>query len=143
NRVRITVELVDARDHHTQWSDQYERDLSDVFAVQTDVALQIAHALEANLSPTERALLGKRPTENHEAYELYLKSREIESTPDPAAMKLLEQAIQLDSRFAVAKAALAYRTIFSSYTKGQEAVDRGIALAREAAEIDPMLAAAH
>src|SRR5262249_43345223 len=51
NRVRISVELVDASDHNTQWSDQYERDLSDVFAVQTDVALQIAHALQANLSP--------------------------------------------------------------------------------------------
>src|SRR5262245_47536887 len=86
NRVRITVELVDASDHHTQWSDQYERDLSDVFAVQTDVALRIAHALQANLSPTERDLLGKRPTDNVEAYDLYLKSTQIPATHNPAAI---------------------------------------------------------
>jgi tetratricopeptide (TPR) repeat protein len=57
--------------------------------------------------------------------------------------RLLERAIQLDPRFAVAKVALAYRTIFRGYTEGPQTVDRGIVLARDAAEIDPMLAAAH
>src|SRR5262249_61255010 len=109
-----------------------------------DVALRISQAVQANLSPEERQRLRKRPTENLEAYELYLKSREI-PMGDPenngAGMKLLEQAIGLDPRFAVAKAALAYRKFLLSDLVGdREGVDRAVALATEAAQIDPMLA---
>jgi protein kinase/serine/threonine-protein kinase len=113
------VELIDATNQHTQWSDQYERDLSDVFAVQSDVALQIARALQANLSPVERERITKRPTENLEAYDLYLKSREFSNSDENAqtAMKLLQRALTLDPRFAVAKATLAYRTFFSGRTE--------------------------
>ena len=146
NRVRITVELIDATDQHTQWSDQYERDLSDIFAVQTDVALKIARALQANLSPAERERITKRPTENLEAYDLYLKSRQFGNSDENAqtGMKLLERALMLDPRFALAKATLAYRTFFQAYrTADNEGMSRAIALANEAADVDPILSSPH
>jgi serine/threonine protein kinase/Tfp pilus assembly protein PilF len=146
NRVRITVELIDATDQHTQWSDQYERDLSDIFAVQTDVALQIARALQANLSPAERERITKRPTENLEAYDLFLKSRQFSNSDENAqtGMKLLERALILDPRFTLAKATLAYRTFFQAYrTADNEGMSRAIALANEAADVDPILSTPH
>jgi len=147
-RVRISVELVDARDRHTQWSDQYERDVSDVFAVQSDVALRIARALQANLSPAERARVERRPTDNLEAYDLYLKSLQVSpvsaAQTDDARTKLLERAVALDPRFAVAKSSLAFRTYFkAARVNDREGLDRAVALADDAASIDPMLAYPH
>jgi eukaryotic-like serine/threonine-protein kinase len=89
----------------------------------------------------------KRPTDNLEAYDLYLKAQQMRSLADTAkntaAMELLRQALALDPRFAVAKAQLAYRTFFMSYMGDASAVDRSIALAREATELDPTLAYPH
>jgi adenylate cyclase len=75
NRVRIIAQLVDgATDEHI-WADTYDRDLTDIFAIQTDVALNIANALRAELSHDERGRVGRRPTHDLEAYELYLRGR--------------------------------------------------------------------
>lgn len=142
DRVRISAVLVDARNEHTLWSEQYERGLADIFAVQSDVALQIARSLQANLSPAERARVQKRPTANLEAYDLYLKSEQI-PTGATAGMDLLRRALALDPLFAVAKASLAYRLAFRSYQGDSEALDRAATLAREAMEIDPNLADPH
>jgi serine/threonine protein kinase/tetratricopeptide (TPR) repeat protein len=75
NRVRIIAQLVDgATDEHI-WAETYDRDLTDIFAIQTDVAMNIANALRAELSNDERARVGRRPTYDLEAYELYLRGR--------------------------------------------------------------------
>ena len=68
NRVRVSVELVDARTGQMRWSEQYQREIADVFAVQSEIALRVARTLQANLSPDEQARVEKRPTANLEAY---------------------------------------------------------------------------
>jgi protein kinase/serine/threonine-protein kinase len=147
NRVRVSVELVDARTGQLRWSDQYEREVADVFAVQSEIALAVARTLQANLSPAERARVEKRPTGNLEAYDLYLRSQQLvplsEQAKNDAAMKLLNQAIALDPRFAVAKARLAYRVYFEINRGDAAAPDRAMAMAREAADLDPTLAYPH
>lgn len=71
-RVRVSAELVDASTQQTRWSNNYDRELADVLAVQSDIAQQIARALSASLSPSEQQRIEKRPTANLEAYSLYL-----------------------------------------------------------------------
>ncbi len=74
-RLRITAQLLDARTDEHLWTETYNRDLTDIFAIQSDVALRIVKALEAKLSPSERERIQRRPTESLEAYDLYLKGQ--------------------------------------------------------------------
>ena len=146
SRVRIHVELVDPRNDRTVWSEQYDRELKDIFAVQSDVALRIAAALQANLSPNEQERIEKRPTENMEAYHLYLRSQEVKSTDrqkNLEAVRMLHQAVRLDPKFAVAQARMAYRTIFQAYFDDPQYIDSGMEMARKALELDASLADAH
>ncbi|HEX4201356.1 MAG TPA: hypothetical protein VHY59_07535, partial [Chthoniobacterales bacterium] len=73
NRVRVNVELVAARDDSMIWADSYDRDLTDIFAIQSEIAQTIAHKLTAKLSPSEQKLIEQKPTENLAAYDLYLE----------------------------------------------------------------------
>src|SRR5260221_54462 len=73
NHVRVSTELVDARNDNTIWADSYDRDLTDIFAIQTEVAQTIASKLAATLSPEEKKSILARPTNNLEAYDLYLR----------------------------------------------------------------------
>jgi adenylate cyclase len=102
-RVRITVELIDARNQQTLWTEQYDRELAEVFAVQSDVALRIAQGLRATLSADERARVQKRPTENLEAYDLVLRAMALARTlrrPEmEQALGLLRQAVQIDPSY--------------------------------------------
>jgi serine/threonine protein kinase/Tfp pilus assembly protein PilF len=143
NRVRISAELVDASTNETLWSDSYDRELSDILAVQSDVALQITRALDANLSPHEQKRVELRPTSNVEAYKLYLQSQQTGALTNRArnleAMELLRQALALDPRFAVAQARLAYRLVFMGYYDDPAFIDNGIAEAQAALAADPDL----
>jgi eukaryotic-like serine/threonine-protein kinase len=147
NRVRIAVELVSASNQQTLWSDQYDRMLDDVFAVQSDVAVRVAEALQARISPEERARVDKRPTTNVEAYGLYLESQSGHSSYRPdsnlKAIGLLKRAIELDPAFALARARLAYRTLFLASGGDRATAEEGLRLAREAVHTDPLLAEAH
>jgi serine/threonine-protein kinase len=146
-RVRVAVELVEAATQQTRWSDQYDRELADVLAVQSQVALQLAGSLAARLSPTERARVEQRETHDPEAYALYLRAQALRGMADPArnleAIDLLRRALALDPRLARAKAALAYRMFFRAYTEDRKYADEAIQIALEAATIDPALAAPH
>src|SRR5260370_2482535 len=77
NHVRVSTELVDARNDNTIWADSYDRDLTDIFAIQIEVAQTVASKLAATLSPEEKRYIEKKPTENLEAYALYLRSKEL------------------------------------------------------------------
>ena len=93
----------------------YERELEGVLAVQSDIAQQIAKALEPNLSEAQRARLAKQPTDNLEAYTLFLRSRGLPSSNRPQnleAIGLLKKALALDPKFAEAQARAAYRLVF-------------------------------
>jgi serine/threonine protein kinase/tetratricopeptide (TPR) repeat protein len=143
NRVRIAAELVDASTNETLWSDQYDRELADILAVQSDVAVQITRALHANLSPHEQQRLEVRPTENLEAYRLYLQSQQIGPLTDRArnleGMDVLRKALALDPRFATAQARLGYRLVFMAYYDDPSYIDQGLAETQAALRVDPNL----
>jgi len=112
NRVRVNVQLIDASNDEHIWAEDYDRDLTDVFAIQTDLAQKIASALQAKLSPNEKARLDRRPTQNPDAYLLFVQAHGYASQRDMfrdtslKAEPLFEQAIKLDPNFALAFASL-------------------------------------
>src|SRR5882762_4059733 len=112
NRVRVNVQLIDANNDEHIWAEDYDRDLTDVFAIQTDLAQKITSALQAKLSPTEKARLDNRPTQNPDAYLLFVQAHEYANRMDMfndtslKAVPLFEQAIKLDPTFALAFADL-------------------------------------
>jgi TolB-like protein/Flp pilus assembly protein TadD len=112
NRVRVNVQLINANNDEHIWAEDYDRDLTDVFAIQTDLAQKIAAALQAKLSPTEKARLDRRPTQNPEAYLLFMQAHDYANQKDTfrdtssKAVPLFEQAIKLDPNFALAFAGL-------------------------------------
>ena len=111
-RVRITAQLIDTETGGHLWGDRYDRDLTDVFAIQTDLAQKIASALQAKLSPNEKERLDRRPTQDSDAYLLYIQAHNYANRPDRLresslkAEELFEQAIKLDPKFAAAFAGL-------------------------------------
>src|SRR5205823_3345737 len=111
DRVRIVAQLIDAESDRHLWAETYDRRLTDVFAIQTDVALQIAAALKAELSPDEKARLHKEPTSDLQAYQLYLQGRHcyLRYTAEGSrqGIQYFEQAIAKDPNYALAYAALA------------------------------------
>ncbi len=109
--VRVTGQLIRAATDEQVWSKSYDRDITDIFAVQSELAQDIARALQAALSPQEKATLARRPTESIAAYEAYLKARERMQRHAGlgrlvSAVALLEQALALDPNFALAWAEL-------------------------------------
>src|SRR5438093_2696829 len=82
NRVRVSVQLINANSDEHIWAEDYDRDLTDVFAIQTDLAQKIASALQAKLSPNEKARLDRPPTQNSDAYLLFLQAHDYASRRD-------------------------------------------------------------
>src|SRR5438034_420352 len=116
DKVRVNAQLIDARADMHLWAKSYDRELKDVLAVESEVAGQIADALKANLSPSESRALASVPTQDPQAYDLFLQGeyqlRAAESVPLPETYARAEgfyrQAIMRDTKFAQAYAALAY-----------------------------------
>jgi len=123
NRVRVNAQLVDARTDAHLWAQTYDRDLADVFAIQTEIAKSIAGQLQAKLSPREEGALDKKPTNDLAAYDLYLKALEIErnraSTIGSGGVEgakrevdLLNQAVARDPAFVPALCKLAQTHLY-------------------------------
>jgi TolB-like protein/Flp pilus assembly protein TadD len=114
NRVRVNVQLINTDTDEHMWAEDYDRDLTDVFAIQTDLAQQIAHELQAKLSPMEKAQIERRPTQNGEAYLAFVQAHDLSTRPDKfrgdieKAEQLFEKATKLDPSFAEAFAGLAW-----------------------------------
>ncbi len=116
-RLRLNAQLIDTRTDTHVWAEQYDRDLSDVFAVQSEIAQTIANQLSAKISRAEKTAMEKKPTQDLEAYNLYLRAKLLISRtqmldPDSEqkyaqAAELLEQAVARDPNFALAYASLA------------------------------------
>src|SRR6266571_2863524 len=101
NRVRVNVQLINAENDEHMWAEDYDRDLTDVFAIQTDLAQQIVRELQAKLSPMEKAQIERRPTENGEAYLAFVQAHNLSGDlEDSGRLKqseqMYERAIQLD-----------------------------------------------
>ncbi|HTR04125.1 MAG TPA: protein kinase [Thermoanaerobaculia bacterium] len=148
NRLRINAQLVDAASGFPVWSERYDREMSDIFAVQDEIAHKIAEALRIKLTPQEQAELAAKPTENLQAYDLYLRGRSYarrRTTRDmDFALQMFENAVTLDPNFALAWAAIANGCAHAQYWSGgkgqymeraQSASLRAVALAPDIPEV--------
>ena len=147
-KVRVTAQLIEMRTNTHLWAETYDRDLADVFAIQSDIAQQIAAALEAKLAPEEKARLDARPTTNSEAYVLYLTGRGVEGAVNRSdeieAEQLYVQATVLDPGFALAYArASLLNTRISSNGDDLARKAKARAQAEEALRLSPTLGEAH
>src|SRR5438034_10497430 len=151
NRVRVSVQLINANNDEHIWAEDYDRDLTDVFAIQTDLAQKIASALQAKLSPDERERLDRRPTQNPDAYLLFLRAHDYANRMDifhqmsSKAVPLFEQAIKLDPNFALAFAGLsmAESWLYHSADPTASRRDKARLNADEALRLQPDLPEGH
>jgi TolB-like protein/Tfp pilus assembly protein PilF len=150
DRVRIVATLVDVETDRHLWAETYDRRLTDIFSIQTDVALQMAAALEAELSPDEQTRVRREPTNDVQAYRLFLQGRlwftKYTSEAYARAIEYFDRALARDPAFA-----LAWATLAMAYTElaeigsvpPDEAYQRAAEAAAAALRIDPELGAAH
>lgn len=150
NRLRITSQLINVADGYHLWSERYDREMEDVFAIQDEISHAIAKALRIKLVDKEKTLLAKRYTEDLEAYNLYLKGRFFWNKRTEDGMKksieYYEQAIEKDPLYALAYTGLAdtYNTLGDwDFLPSKEAFLKAKAAATRALEIDNFLAEAH
>ena len=146
NRVRITAQLIDATSGGHLWAERYDRDLTDIFAVQDDVTRQIVGALKVTLSPAENARLAQGGTSSLEAHDLYMRAREFLFGPTKnralfdEAVSLLNRAIELDQGYAEAYAGLSMAYVldfFNGWSGDREgALRQGRRCADQAIERD-------
>ena len=150
NRVRITVQLIDAATEGHIWAQNYDRQLDDIFAIQSEIAEKVANDLSVKLVGSERARLERKPTEDTEVYMLYLKGRHYwNERSDEGLLKAIsyfEKAVERDKGFALGYSGLADCYVVMgrngpgpsapSYEKAREAVEKAL-------ELDPGLAEAH
>jgi len=150
NRLRITAQLVNVADGYHLWSERFDRDLSDVFAIQDEISLAIVDKLKVKLLGDEKEKMLRRYTQNLEAYDLYLKGRYHWNRRTPEALKKamshFEQVIRKDPEYALAYAGLADCYSMLAQVRvlpPKEAFPKAKALASKALEIDETLAEAH
>ncbi len=149
NRIRLNVQLIDGRTDEHIWAEDYDRELTDVFAIQSELAQEIATRLKAKLSPAEKARMEEKPTENGEAYLLYVQAQAIATGADTERRKqaeaLFAQAIQLDPSFALARANFSrlQSWIYQSIDPAQERQQKARAEAAAALRLRPHLPEAH
>jgi len=150
DRVRIAAQLIDARTDKHLWAERYDRNLEDIFAIQTDVAERIVEALKMRLTSREKARIAERPTESVEAYEWYLKGRYfLPKRTEVALRQAIEQfqkAVEADPSFAQAWAGMADGyALLPSYSEASaaEMASEARAAAGRALALDPGLGEAH
>jgi serine/threonine protein kinase/cytochrome c-type biogenesis protein CcmH/NrfG len=142
NRVRITAQLVEASTRHPVWAERYDRQLEDVFAIQEEIARSIAQALRITLTPQEEKTIARKPTENPQAYDFYLRGRSYTRRENmDYALQMFEQAIQLDPNFALAHAGIAHLCglIYELREQNPKWIDRGLAACDRATALAPDL----
>ncbi|MGK2962293.1 MAG: protein kinase domain-containing protein [Gemmatimonadaceae bacterium] len=149
NRLRVTAQLIDVATRYHLWSERYDRELADVFAIQDEIATNIVNALEVVLTDKEEATIRKVPTHSVRAYEYYLRGRQLFHQRRPetldAAEDMYRRAIALDPNYALAYAGLADCSAFRAqyHGGGEEALAQADAASRRALELDPKSAEAH
>ncbi len=150
NRVRITTQLIDTSTEGHIWAQNYDRQLEDVFAIQSEIAEKVAGELKVRLVEDEKRVIEKKPTENTEAYTHFLRGRElIRERTEPSlrqAIEVLGKATELDASFAKAHAAIAEALVTivgEGYGSYEQAMPRAEISVKKALRLDPELAEAH
>ncbi len=150
NRVRVNVQLIDANTDEHVWANDYDRDVTDVFAIQSDLAQKIAGELRAKLSPTEKSQMTRKPTENGEAYLAFVEAHNLscameDLTKLKQSEQLYQRAIELDPNFALALAR--YSQLESWMVRTHDASsdhrEKARTLAERALQLQPDLPEAH
>src|SRR5246127_792687 len=145
NRLRITTQLVDTQTDFPLWSERYDREMKDVFEVQEEIARKIAEALRVTLSPQELEALAVKPTENLQAYDLYLRGKRYarrQTRQDlEFALQMFENAVSIDPGFALAHAAIANVCAQTHYNYGRDPIwlKRAEAASQRAVRLQPHL----
>ena len=150
NRLRVTAQLTDARNGYNLWSETYDREMGDVFAVEDEISHAIMRALQVHLVSGDSLTLLRRPTHDVEAYELYLKGRYFFNKggfgPVQQALAYFQQALAHDPNYALAYAAIAdayQRLTASTYLRPRESMPKARAAVLKALALEPTLADAH
>src|SRR5437870_10820154 len=150
NRVRINVQLINAANDEHIWAEDYDRDLTDVLAIQTDLAKKITGELQAKLSPEEKAQMERKPTENGEAYLAFVQAQNLGCAVEDfdklkQSEQLYERAVQLDPNFALAlaRSSLLQSWIVHTFDRTSERREEARTLAERALRLQPGLAEAH
>ncbi len=151
NRMRVVAQLIDARTDAHLWGETYDRDLTDIFSVESDVAKSIADSLQARLTGPERKAVEAEPTQNPAAYDAYLRARQLQTNPDTLlrdfkiAEQLYARAVSLDPKFALAHARLAQTNaeIFHFYDRTEPWKSKAKAEAEMALRLQPDLPEGH
>jgi len=148
NRLRITAQLVNVADGYHLWSDRYDREASDVFTIQDEIAYNITRALEIKLSEGERETLAKAPTQDVVAYDFYLRGRRLFHQKRPAsirqALEMFTLATDKDPNYALAHSGIAdCYSYISLFEDKEESLKRSFRAGQRALEFDPDLAEAH
>jgi TolB-like protein/Tfp pilus assembly protein PilF len=149
NRVRVNVQLINAENDQHLWAEDYDRELTDVFAIQTDLAQKIAKELRAQLSPAEKEQIMRKPTENGEAYLAFMQANNLFAIEDFEKLKqseqMYERAITLDPQFALAFARYSQLEswIVHSFGRTPERQQKARVLAERAMQLQPDLPEAH
>ncbi|PYJ31527.1 MAG: hypothetical protein DME88_14515 [Verrucomicrobia bacterium] len=150
NKVRVNVQLIDANTDEHVWANDYDRDVTDVFAIQSDLAQKITEALQAKLSPAERSQVTRKPTENGEAYLAFVQANNLASSFEDferlkQSEQLYERAVELDPNFALAMAR--YSQLESWIVHDRENTparrEKARSLAERALQLQPDLPEAH
>ncbi|MCI0416059.1 protein kinase [bacterium] len=145
NHVRITTQLVQADAGHSVWAERYDREMKDVFELQDDIARNIAQALRIALSPQEEKAIARKPTENPEAYDYYLRGRGYtrRATYEDLeyALQMFEHAVLLQPDFALAYAGIANACSLLYHWYGEEEhwIEKALSAAERALDVDPEL----
>jgi len=150
NRVRVNVQLICADTDEHLWAEDYDRELTDVFAIQTDLAQKIAEALQAKLSPGEKSRMERKPTENGEAYLAFVQAQNLTCAVEDfdklkQGEQLYERAVQLDPNFALAlaRSSLLQSWIVHTFDRTPERREKARTLAERALQLQPDLPEAH
>lgn len=150
DKLRITAQLIDSQSEEYLWSESYDRELQDAFTIQSDIAQRVADALSIRLISTEKKDITSKPTENSEAYQLYLRGRfywnQRSEQGNDMATKYFGGAARLDQGFALAYAGLAdcyHVSADYGWRVPREGYPKAVEYASKALELDPRLGEAH
>ncbi|MBI2956540.1 MAG: protein kinase [Acidobacteria bacterium] len=144
-RLRISAQLVETRTGHTVWAERYDREMQDVFELQDELARKISEALRITLSPQEERAIARKPTENSQAYDFYLRGRGYARRGTRAdlefAIELYDRAIGLDPKFALPYAGIGYACalILDWHDKGERWSLKGLEASERALALEPQL----
>jgi len=150
SKVRVNVQLIDANTDEHVWANDYDRDVTDVFAIQSDLAQKIAEALQAKLSPGEKSQMERKPTDNGEAYLAFVQARNLSCAFEDfdklkQGEQLYERAIELDPNFALALAGYSQLEswILHTFDRTPQHREKARTLAERALQLQPDLPEAH